>query len=159
MKESGFCTVELQHVYRQTDTRFLSMLNRIRTRQLDDELIRELNARYRSETELSGYDGYIRLMTHNHQAQKINKEKLEALAGSSFFFDATVSGVFPELSYAFVLSMSALCCRYPVSVRLQRVNMEWSCFGSLPSSNRIKTELPDCFPPNKRQEAIREFRI
>lgn len=99
MKESGFCTVELQHVYRQTDTRFLSMLNRIRTRQLDDELIRELNARYRSETELSGYDGYIRLMTHNHQAQKINKEKLEALPGSSFFFDATVSGVFPELSY------------------------------------------------------------
>lgn len=99
LKESGFCTVELQHVYRQTDTRFLSMLNRIRTRQLDDELIRELNARYRSETELSGYDGYIRLMTHNHQAQKINKEKLEALPGSSFFFDATVSGVFPELSY------------------------------------------------------------
>lgn len=99
LKESGFCTVELQHVYRQTDTRFLSILNRIRTRQLDDELIRELNARYRSETELSGYDGYIRLMTHNHQAQKINKEKLEALPGSSFFFDATVSGVFPELSF------------------------------------------------------------
>lgn len=75
------------------------MLNRIRTRQLDAGLIRELNTRYRSEEELSDCDGYIRLMTHNHQAQKVNKEKLEALPGSSFFFDATVSGVFPELSF------------------------------------------------------------
>lgn len=99
LREAGFCTIELQHVYRQTDTCFLSMLNRIRTRQLDVGLIRELNARYRSETELSDCDGYIRLMTHNHQAQKVNKEKLEALSGSSFFFDATVSGVFPELFF------------------------------------------------------------
>lgn len=99
LREAGFCTIELQHVYRQTDACFLSMLNRIRTRQLDTGLIRELNARYRSETELSDCDGYIRLMTHNHQAQKVNKEKLEALPGSSFFFDATVSGVFPELSF------------------------------------------------------------
>ncbi len=99
LREAGFCTIELQHVYRQRDACFLSMLNRIRTCQLDAGLIRELNARYRSETELSDCDGYIRLMTHNHQAQKVNKEKLEALPGSSFFFDATISGVFPELSF------------------------------------------------------------
>lgn len=99
LREAGFCTIELQHVYRQTDACFLSMLNRIRTRQLDAGLIRELNARYRSEAELSDCDGYIRLMTHNHLAQKVNKEKLEALPGSSFFFDATISGVFPELSF------------------------------------------------------------
>ncbi len=99
LREAGFCTVELQHVYRQTDIRFLTMLNRIRTHQLDAGLIHELNTRYRPETELSACEGYIRLMTHNHQAQKVNKEKLEALLGASFFFDATINGVFPELSF------------------------------------------------------------
>lgn len=99
LKQAGFCTIELQKVYRQTDTHFLSILNSIRTNRIDAALVGELNSRYMPENRLPDTDGYIRLTTHNHHAQRINLEKLYALKGKSEFFNASVTGEFPEYNY------------------------------------------------------------
>lgn len=44
-------------------------------------------------------EGYIRLVTHNYQAQRINSYELEQLPGRTYAFRATVEGKFPEYSY------------------------------------------------------------
>ena len=41
-------------------------------------------------------EGYIRLTTHNIQAQKINQRKLDELHTQSYKFKATIEGNFPE---------------------------------------------------------------
>jgi len=99
LREAGFVTVELQHVFRQTDDRFLDLLNHVRDNRVDDRVLAALNRRYVPGFDPADEDGYIRLVTHNVQAQDINRRKLEALPGPSFRFEAEVEGNFPASSY------------------------------------------------------------
>ena len=99
LKQTQFCTIELQKVYRQSDRTFLELLNRIRDNTCDSEVLESLNRRYVPGFKPRKDDGYIRLVTHNHQAQKINSQELAQLKGRSYVFDATVEGKFPEYSY------------------------------------------------------------
>ena len=47
LRETTYMTIELEKVYRQNDTFFLSLLNKIRENKADDEVLNELNRRYR----------------------------------------------------------------------------------------------------------------
>ena len=91
--------VELKHIFRQSDTTFIDLLNRVRDNALDDEVLATLNSRYDPAFEPNETDGYITLTTHNASAQAINAEKLEALAGRVSTFEAEVSGDFPAHAY------------------------------------------------------------
>ena len=42
---------------------------------------------------------YIRLVTHNYQAQSINESKLAELPGTSRHYKASITGDFPEQSF------------------------------------------------------------
>lgn len=92
-------TIELKTVYRQTDACFLNLLNAIRENRCTDEDITILNSRFKPEQNIINDKGYIRLTTHNYQAQQINSKKIEELPSSSFIFKATIDGNFPEYSY------------------------------------------------------------
>ena len=46
LRETTYMTIELEKVYRQNDTFFLSLLNKIRENKADDEVLNELNRRY-----------------------------------------------------------------------------------------------------------------
>ena len=59
----------------------------------------ELNKRYVPGFEPNGQEHYVRLTTHNKQADDINYQKLADLETPSHKFTATVTGTFPELSY------------------------------------------------------------
>lgn len=98
LKESQFCSIELTTVYRQNDTTFLDMLNRIRENRCDAALLESLNRRYLPDF-LPNEDGYIQLVTHNYQAQRINNYELEKLPGRTYVFQASIEGKFPEYSY------------------------------------------------------------
>ncbi|HIZ02008.1 MAG TPA: AAA family ATPase [Candidatus Bacteroides merdipullorum] len=99
LQDTLYFTIELTTVYRQKDDRFLRMLNSIRENRFDDGVLRALNSRYLPHFNPSKEDGYIRLVTHNVQAQRINNYELECLPGRSFVFEATVEGKFPEYLY------------------------------------------------------------
>ena len=43
--------------------------------------------------------GYIRLTTHNNQAQQVNDRELASLPGKPYHFRAEVTGTFPEYTY------------------------------------------------------------
>lgn len=99
LKQTEYCTIELKTVYRQSDARFLDMLNRIRENRCDHVLLEELNRRYIPDFKPAKEEGYIRLTTHNYQAQRINEYELAQLPGRSFTFRAKIEGKFPDYSY------------------------------------------------------------
>ncbi len=99
LRETVYMTIELKTVYRQSDTFFLSLLNKIRENQADDEVLNELNRRYQPGFRPRKEEGYIRLTTHNYQAQKVNDNELASLSGQTYSFRAEIDGTFPEYLY------------------------------------------------------------
>lgn len=99
LHETDYFTIELTTVYRQRDDRFLEMLNSIRENRCDVAVLTELNSRYIPHFNPPREEGYIRLVTHNYQAQRVNDRELERLPGRSSIFEAQVEGKFPEYLY------------------------------------------------------------
>ena len=110
LQQTQHVTIELTHVYRQTDHTFINILNEVRENRLTSESLARLNSRVdnRQQTEADSQfsifnsqfgDGTIRLTTHNATANRYNEERMDALKGVRFSFKAQVSGTFPESSY------------------------------------------------------------
>lgn len=99
LAQTHFVTIELQHVYRQSDEHFLSILNKVRENNIDEASLTELNSRYVPNFVPNKKYGYIRLTTHNYQADNINKQELDALKTEEMNFEAVVEGNFPETSF------------------------------------------------------------
>lgn len=99
LKKSGFVGIELTHIYRQSDMEFISLLNKIRNNQADDDTLETLNKRFIPNFIPDDKEGYIILTTHNYQAKQINESKLEKLKSKAHSFEATVKRDFPEYAY------------------------------------------------------------
>lgn len=99
LKQTPYVTIELQHVYRQSDTHFLDLLNAVREGHADASVLQTLNSRYVPQSGNQAAKGCIRLVTHNWQAQNINQHQLESITEPVFQYEATVKGKFPEMSY------------------------------------------------------------
>lgn len=99
LKQSHYVTIELKTIYRQTDEQFVNILNAIRERRTDNQLLARLNNRYLPGFKAEDADGYIRLTTHNHTAQQYNDQRLAALPTPAFTFKAEVKGNFNEALY------------------------------------------------------------
>jgi DNA-binding transcriptional ArsR family regulator len=96
---SDLVVIELQHVYRQADTRFIDLLNRVRDNQLDGPSLQELNSRYRKDFRPGDNEGYITLSTHNRSVDAINESRLKGLPEKPRCFRAEVEGDFPDYAY------------------------------------------------------------
>ncbi|MDD1597626.1 AAA family ATPase [Riemerella anatipestifer] len=91
-------TVELTKVYRQQDETFLNILNEIREGNLSEDNYEKLNSRYISDFDPKD-ETYVYLTSHNRMADSINRERLEALGGRSYFYRAEVRDDFNEHQY------------------------------------------------------------
>ena len=96
---TDYVTIELKHIFRQSDQVFIDLLNKIRENDVNQDVLNELNKRYIPDFDPDSGGGYITLTTHNYQAQAINDSKLERLPGKTRTFTATIKDEFPELSY------------------------------------------------------------
>lgn len=99
LKESRYICIELTEVYRQDDSRFVELLNRIRENCFDAATLQALNRRYIPNFIPDDEAGYITLTTHNYLAQQINNRKLNELPGRSYTFAAEIKDDFPAYSY------------------------------------------------------------
>ncbi|MFK5855362.1 MAG: AAA family ATPase [Bacteroidota bacterium] len=93
-----FVSIELLHVFRQSDEKFISLLNSVRDNKIDNDVIDALNARWDPNFDLDKA-GYIILTTHNAKAKEINVSRLNRLKEKPHSFRANVSGIFPEYIY------------------------------------------------------------
>lgn len=99
LRQTDYISIELQHVYRQSDTHFISLLNKVRDSSLDNDTIDELNKRYLPDFANQNNEGYIQLTTHNNKADAVNQKKLKELTTDSYEFTAYIEGDFPEYIY------------------------------------------------------------
>lgn len=99
LREARSQVIQLKHIYRQSDEVFIGLLNKVRNNKMDQQVFDTLNSRYREDFRPTDDEGYITLSSHNHTSQKINREKLDQLAGKAYKFKATVTGTFPESMY------------------------------------------------------------
>ena len=99
LRSTPYLCVELDHIYRQHDQDFISLLNKVRHNEMDASCVQLLNSRYRPDFSPKESDGYITLTTHNAQADDINGRKLDELKGEKLTFTADISGIFPESMY------------------------------------------------------------
>ena len=99
LKRSKFTGIELTHIFRQSDQRFIDLLNKVRENRMDEATLEELNKRYIPNFNPDDKEGYITLTTHNYQSQQINGAKLDKLKTKSYKFKAEVQGEFPEYSF------------------------------------------------------------
>lgn len=99
LQKTRYAIVELTKVYRQSDARFLDLLNRVREGRADHNVLAALNSRYIPNFKPAADEGYIRLTTHNWQAQQINDRQLALLPGTAYSYEAKLDGKFPEMLY------------------------------------------------------------
>ena len=99
LKNTPYTCVELEHIYRQHDDDFITLLNKVRNNQMDAECVRVLNSRFKPSFVPKDEEGYITLTTHNYQADQINESKLAAIKQKTLVFKAEVHGTFPENTY------------------------------------------------------------
>lgn len=99
LRKAGFYTIELKTIYRQTDLRFISILNAVRDGIISGEQLAELNTRYSSQIASDVNPGFIRLTTHNHTAYSINAANLDNINGKTYNYKCVVKNSFPESAY------------------------------------------------------------
>ncbi len=92
-------SIELNKIYRQTDSKFIDMLDRIRINRATTEDFKILNSRVEtSENTLANNNEKfgITLTSRRDSASMINKEKLDELSGNVFIFRGEIKDEFPE---------------------------------------------------------------
>lgn len=94
-----FVTVELEKVHRQSDRLFLDILNEVRSGIPGDAALNELNKRLFPGFVPPEDERWIRLTTHNAQADSVNEAKMNALETEEATFEAQIEGIFPENAY------------------------------------------------------------
>ncbi|MBV6440667.1 MAG: helicase [Haliscomenobacteraceae bacterium CHB4] len=99
LRDSNPVCIELKHIYRQADTTFIDLLNKVRNNRMDESVLAALNSRYVPHFQPTDEEPYITLTAHNASAQEINAEKLASIHQPLQKFKAVVEGDFPE--YAF----------------------------------------------------------
>lgn len=97
LQKTEYLCVELDHIYRQHDTDFITLLNKVRDNRMDAECVQLLNSRYLPNFRPT--EGYITLTTHNYQADDLNQGRLAEIKSKSMMFKAVIEGVFPQSLY------------------------------------------------------------
>jgi tetratricopeptide (TPR) repeat protein len=92
-------TVELQKVYRQKDSTFISLLDKVRIKEINQSDIDRINTRVCKQSELDKNDFAITLTTKNNLADTVNWRKLNKLKTSPLVYSAEVSGEFEKSKY------------------------------------------------------------
>lgn len=98
-RDCNAITIELQHIYRQENPKFIEILNEIRNNALSQRAADELNKRFVPDFTPAPDAGYISLTTHNNKAEATNRSELAKLTTKPFTYRAEVDGKFPEYAY------------------------------------------------------------
>jgi len=93
-REMNFMNIELKKVYRQSDEKFISLLNKVRVNKAKTEDLNELNKNYIPNFTPNDSDGYITLATKRDIVDATNLRKLNQLEGTVYKFEGVIEGKF-----------------------------------------------------------------
>ncbi len=99
MEGPGTSLIELTQVFRQSEGPLLTVLNRIREGNVNEEDLEDLNLRVNPIRTLAEGDPYVILTPTNAAASRINLAYLNALAGKPTTYQAGVTGEFNQTAH------------------------------------------------------------
>lgn len=99
LQENPPLYIEFNKIYRQSDERFIHVLNQVRNNQLDEDGLRLLESRYIAGQDITDHDGYIILTTHNNKAAEINARELQKLNTKAYTYESETKGEFGERAF------------------------------------------------------------
>jgi len=99
LKKTDYVSIELKHIYRQSDATFIDLLNKVRDNRIDEATLQTLNSRYVPNFRPPPNESYITLTATNAVSLEINTRNLAQLPGKSHCFAATIVGDFPAGSF------------------------------------------------------------
>ncbi len=91
--------IELDKIYRQSDQRFVQLLNNLRDNKISSADVELLNKYYNPNYIQRPDDGVILLTTHNRLANEKNQRALNEIKAKPLYFNAQITGDFNEYSY------------------------------------------------------------
>ena len=91
--------IGLDKIYRQSDQRFIALLNRLRDDSPSHEDIELLNRHVNPAFDSTQQEGCIFLTTHNNKADRINQQAIARISSPAYHYDAEVIGDFNESQY------------------------------------------------------------
>jgi ATP-dependent exoDNAse (exonuclease V) alpha subunit len=89
--------IELKKIYRQNETQFIDLLNKVRINQVTQDDLNLLNSRFIPNISKNDNLQYITIATHNRIVDSTNSRKLEELSTKLAVFNAETSGTFPDM--------------------------------------------------------------
>ena len=92
-------SIELSNIYRQKDSSFMELLNRVRNKEYTEEDLDLLNNRVQNGSVVSKKDSTVILTTTNSLANTINKDRLSKLPGKEIVYEAVATGKFDVSAY------------------------------------------------------------
>ncbi len=149
-------TIELKHIYRQSDPDFIKLLNMVRDNRLDEASIAAFNKRYIKDFEPDEDQGYITLTTHNRSAESINRTRLQALTKKEYRFQAEISGDFSDHIYP---TMATLMLKEEAQVMFVRNDPSAEKLyynGKIGKISRISDKTINVICPGDKQEIMVE---
>ncbi|MEA2039607.1 MAG: helix-turn-helix domain-containing protein [Thermodesulfobacteriota bacterium] len=149
-------TIELKHIYRQSDTGFIKLLNRVRDNRLDKSSIADLNQRYIQDFTPGKDQGYITLSTHNRSAESINQARLGDLSKKEHRFKAEISGDFPEHIYPTLATLLLKEGAQVMFVRNDPSAEKLYYNGKIGKITKISTKNVHVICPDDKQEIVVE---
>ena len=91
--------IELSKIFRQTDDRFINILNNLRNNRISAQDMEVLNTHVKPDFDFKANSGYITLTTHNLKADALNNSSLNELPGKTWRYMPSIVGDFPEKLY------------------------------------------------------------
>lgn len=91
--------IELDKIFRQTDSEFISVLNNLRNNTVTTNDLAILNQYVQPDFDFKKNPGFITLTTHNAKADAINSNALAELDGEAYTFQPEIVGDFPDKIY------------------------------------------------------------
>lgn len=88
--------VELQKVYRQNDSKFIELLDRVRVNDMQDKDFALFDSKINKDKFINEDKSHIILTTTNVKVNYINEKRLAALPTQSKVYNAVVTGTFAE---------------------------------------------------------------
>lgn len=88
--------IELDKIFRQTDSEFIEVLNNLRLNKITSNDVQLLNQFVQPNFDLKKHKGFIILTTHNAKADTINAQSLKDLEGKQFTYLPEITDDFPE---------------------------------------------------------------
>ncbi len=99
LRDTALVKLELQHIYRQQDEKFIAILNKIRNNQCATADLEILDSYYNPDFVPADEEQYIVLTSHNRLADQINQDELHRLSGKLHNIKAVVKDDFQTSAF------------------------------------------------------------